>query len=147
LLVLVGLAQAVGLIGSFVTRRSLGPWYRSLDKPWWTPPGRVIGAVWTVLYTLMGIAEYLAWRAEGRRRGLAFYLGQLGLNLGWSALFFGLRSPAGALGEIVLLWLAIAAWIGSLARGSRLAAALAAPYLAWTTFAAALNWAIWRRNR
>lgn len=30
--------------------------YRSLCKPWFTPPDAVFGIVWTVLYTCMGLA-------------------------------------------------------------------------------------------
>ena len=141
------LAQGAGLIGSLFTRRSLRSWYAALDKPAWTPPGRVIGAAWTVLYTLMALTEFLAWRASGRRRAPVVYLVQLTLNLAWSVLFFGLRTPGWAFAEVTLLWAAIAAWIASLCRDDRRAAALASPYLAWTTFAAALTWNIWRRNR
>jgi tryptophan-rich sensory protein len=147
LALLIGVAQAAGLVGSVFTRQSLDGWYRSLEKPSWTPSGRIIGTVWIVLYTLMGLAEYVAWRTEERRRPPTAYLGQLALNVGWSAVFFGLRAPGWALGEIALLWLGIAGWMLSLARVSRTAVGLAAPYLAWTTFAAVLNWAIWRRNR
>jgi tryptophan-rich sensory protein len=62
-------------------------------------------------------------------------------------LFFGRRSPLAGLVEIVFLWIAIAATVAAFARISRLAALLLAPYLIWTTFAAVLNAAIWRKNR
>lgn len=33
------------------------PWYRSLDKPPWQPPGTVFGPAWTTLYTLIAAAS------------------------------------------------------------------------------------------
>jgi len=33
-----------------------------LIKPSFTPPGWVIGLVWTILFTLMGISLFLVWR-------------------------------------------------------------------------------------
>lgn len=72
---------------------------------------------------------------------------QLALNVGWSAAFFGRRRTAAGLAVIVPLWVAIATTIALSARGSRVAALLLLPYLAWTTFAAALNARAWSLNR
>jgi tryptophan-rich sensory protein len=77
---------------------------------------------------------------------MAAFAVQLALNVAWSALFFGLRSPAAGLADIVLLWLAIAATIALFLRVSIPAGLIMLPYLAWVTFAAALNFAIWRMN-
>jgi tryptophan-rich sensory protein len=68
------------------------------------------------------------------------------LNVGWSAIFFGMRSPGFAFGGILILLLAIAATAVSFWGRSATAALLFTPYLAWTTFAAFLNFAIWRMN-
>ncbi len=79
-------------------------------------------------------------------RPLALYLVQLLLNAAWSPLFFGLHSPALAFADIVLLWLALAATTLAFWKVSRLAGALLVPYLAWVSFAASLNLALWRMN-
>ena len=124
-------------------------WYPSLAKPAWTPPDWLFGPVWTLLYLMMGLAAWLVWRqaeAGRARRPLLLYALQLLLNTCWSLLFFGLRSPGLALLEILLLWLAIAATLWAFARVRGWAAALLAPYLAWVSFAVALNFAIWRMN-
>ena len=84
---------------------------------------------------------------EETRDALTLYSVQLGFNTLWSVIFFGLRSPGLALAEIVVLWGLIAGTIRSFARVRPSAAALLAPYLAWTTFATALNAAIWWMNR
>ncbi len=144
-------SYAAAGIGSLFTRHSLGPWYDGLRKPGWTPSGWIIGLIWSVLYTLMGIAAFLTWRKGDEklevRMSLGAYVIQLNLNILWSALFFGLRSPGWALAEIVVLWLSIAEWLRTTARVDRTAAALIAPYLAWVTFAGVLNARIWLLNR
>ena len=126
-----------------------GPWYRSLRKPSFTPPGWVFGPVWTVLYACMGVAAWLVWRRRGFARGavpLGLFGLQLALNAAWTWLFFGLHSPALALADLIALWVAIVATLGAFWRVSRPAGLLMAPYLAWSTFAAVLNLAIWRLN-
>jgi len=67
-------------------------------------------------------------------------------TISWTTLFFGLRNPGLALVDIALLLLAIAATILAFRRASAAAAWLLAPYLAWASYAAALNAAIWRMN-
>ena len=152
---ILGLAVALtvslgtGLVGGLATASSVTTWYTTLAKPAWTPPGWLFGPVWTLLYVLMGIAAWLVWRRaeEGRARcPLLLFALQLLLNAGWSFLFFGLRSPGLALIEILLLWIAIAATLWAFARVRGGAARLLVPYLAWVSFAAALNLAIWRMN-
>ena len=48
--------------------------------------------------------------------------------------------------EILLLWAAILATTTAFARQSRLAGGLLVPYLLWVSFAAVLNFGIWRLN-
>jgi len=126
-----------------------GEWYRALDKPPWTPPGWVFGPAWTLLYLSMGVAAWLVWRERLGSRALlplALFGAQLVLNGLWSWLFFGLRRPDLALADILALWLAIAATIVAFWGVRPVAGALLLPYLAWVTFATALNADIWRRN-
>lgn len=141
-------AFGVAGIGGVVTTRSLDSWYRRLDKPPWTPPDRVFGPVWSLLYGAQAVAAWLVWRSGGRRApALQLYGAQLALNLGWTLLFFGLRRPGWAVLEIAALWVAIAATVAAFRRRSPAAAWLLLPYLAWVTFALALTVAVWRRNR
>jgi benzodiazapine receptor len=126
-----------------------GEWYAALRKPSWNPPGWVFGPVWTALYTMMAVAAWLVWRQGGwarQRKPLLLFLAQLALNAAWTPLFFGLKHPGLALAEILLLWLAIAATLASFRPVSRPAARLLAPYLAWVSFAAVLNFTLWKLN-
>ena len=138
-------------IGSVYTSRGLDGWYQRLRRPAWTPAGQTIGRVWTLLHLLVGVAGSRAWRsraaAEPRRRALAWCAARLGLNALWSAVLFGLRAPGAGLATLLGLWLAIGGWMRALLDVDRASAALAAPYLAWVTFAGVLNAAIWRLNR
>lgn len=142
---------AAAAVGGAATTPAIGGWYRTLKKPPFNPPDAVFGPVWSVLYLLMGVAAYLVERegGDGGRTSAAraFNGVQLGLNALWSLLFFGRRSPLAGMIEIGFLWVAILLTIVAYWRISRLAALLLVPYLLWTTFATALNVAIWRRNR
>ena len=132
---------------AFGARYRPGEWYRALRKPRWNPPARIFAPVWSALYTLMAVAAWLVWRAVGPGPELALFAVQLALNAAWSWLFFGLRRPGLALADIGALWLALAATVAAFWHVRALAAWLLAPYLAWVTFAVALNAALWRLNR
>ncbi len=123
-----------------------GEWYANLVKPSFNPPNWVFGPVWTVLYALIAM---VGWRLFASDRGSALmtlWWGQLGLNFIWSPVFFVLHLPWLALCIIVGLFAAILILIAGLWSRDRVAALAFVPYLAWVSFAAALNLAIARLN-
>jgi tryptophan-rich sensory protein len=138
---------AAGWIGS---RYMPGEWYVALAKPSWNPPNWIFGPVWTVLYMLMAVAAWRVWRQvgfSGAGIALGLFIVQLVLNALWSYLFFGLHRLDLAMLDILVLWGAILA-VGVLFHGmNRVAGALMLPYLAWVSFAACLNFALWHLNR
>jgi translocator protein len=141
-----GLTFCAALTGSFV---SSGGWYATLAKPSWNPPGWLFGPVWTLLYTMMGVAAWLVWRRGGwtrQRRSLGLYLLQWTLNALWTPLFFGLQRPGLALVEITVLVLSVVATLTSFWKTRRSAGLLMLPYALWVAFAAVLNFTIWRLN-
>jgi benzodiazapine receptor len=149
LLAFVGACLLAGAVGALLNAAPIRDWYPTLRKPDWTPPEWVFGPVWTTLYLLMGLAAWLIWRRAGWGVGripLGLFAVQLALNAAWSVLFFNLRSPGSAFGEILLLWCAIGALLWSFVRISTLAGLLLVPYWLWVTFAAALNGVIWWTN-
>lgn len=151
LLAAIAVSELAGVLGSIFTASSVREWYVTLTKAPLTPPSWVFGPVWTTLFALMGIAAFLVWQ-QGLKRNdvrvaLRLFIGQLALNLLWSILFFGARSPGAALIEIIVLWMAILATILAFKNISKPAAWLLVPYLLWVTFATYLNASIWILNR
>ncbi|MCX8035696.1 MAG: tryptophan-rich sensory protein [Candidatus Sumerlaeia bacterium] len=137
------------VLGAFFTSTSVATWYPALRKPAWTPPGWVFGPVWTALYLSMAVAAWIVWRERGlagAKTAMVFFAVQLALNAAWSPLFFGLKHPAAALIDVVLLWTFIAATIISFWQIKPPAAILLLPYWVWVGFATGLNYAIWRMN-
>lgn len=151
LIVAVLLPLTVGVLGSFATMHSVRTWYPTLVRPSFAPPAWVFGPVWTTLYLMIGVASWLVWRQgfakPAVRSALVSYGVQLGLNLAWSWLFFGLKRPFLALLDIVVLLVLIGVTTLRFAAVSRGAAVLMVPYLAWVTFATVLNGGFWWLNR
>jgi tryptophan-rich sensory protein len=146
LLVFLALCFGTAALGSRLSDAALREWYADLAKPPWTPPDWVFGPVWAVLYPLVAVAGWTVWR-EGRSRiAVPLFLLQLALNAVWPWLFFGFRRPGWAFLDIVALLASIVATMAAFQRVRRRAALLLVPYLAWVTFAAALNLAIWQMN-
>jgi translocator protein len=146
----VSVCLVVGVLAGITTAHSVTTWYPSLVKPTWNPPSWVFAPVWTTLYVMMGVAAWLVWRRGtdivGVRVALSVFWVQLFFNLAWSFLFFGARSPMLALADVVLLWLALALCVRNFFRVAKEPGLLMLPYLAWVSFAACLNFAIWRLN-
>lgn len=125
------------------------PWFRALEKPWYYPPEIAFGIVWTLLFTLMGIAVWLIWERRkhpGATLALGLFGVQMAFNVVWSPAFFTLQRPLLALGIIVVLWGLIVATIAAFRRVDRRSALLLVPYLLWVTFATVLNYELWRLN-
>jgi tryptophan-rich sensory protein len=149
LLASLAIALGVAAAGAWITAQTVGTWYQTLAKPAWTPPDWLFGPVWTTLYVLMAVAAWLVWNSGDTRQTrlpLGLYALQLALNLAWSYIFFGLRSPGLAAAEIGILWIAILATLFAFSRHALIAGLLLVPYLAWVSFASFLNVAIWRLN-
>jgi len=146
LILFIAFSMSAGLIGS---RFAPGEWYAGLEKPPWNPPDHVFAPVWTALYILMGVSAWIVWK-EGRKAGrglpMTVFTGQLALNALWSFLFFGIRRPDLAFIEIIALWLSICATIILFWKVRRSAGIILLPYLAWVSFASALNFQLWRLN-
>jgi len=133
-----------------LTETSVHHWYLRLAKPEWTPPAHLFGPVWTCLYAAMALAAWLVYKKAGdyaaAQRPLTLWGVQLILNALWPGCFFALRSPALGTAEIIVLLGLVIATTVSFWRRDRPAGLLMIPYALWTTYAAALTFAIWRLN-
>lgn len=145
------ICQAAGFIGSVWTTRNIRTWFDGLRKPSFTPPGYLIGIIWTILFTLMGISLFLvlekAISGTGATLAIALFSIQLVLNVLWNYFFFELRSPKYGLIEIVVLGAFIVLTIAAFWAISPLAALLLVPYIVWVCIAASLNASIYVLNR
>ena len=135
--------------GAVFTSSAIPTWYSELIKPSWNPPNWVFAPVWTALYTMMGVAMWLVWRQGGIGTAAwpaAAFGVLLALNVAWSAIFFGLHKPGAAFADLLALWLAILVTLVLFWQRDVLAGILMTPYLAWVSFAGAVNYAVWRLN-
>ena len=142
--------ELAGVVGSIFTFPALPVWYAALQKPAFAPSGSIIGPVWIALYFLMGVSLYLVVLKNREDKivnsGLSLFAIQLSLNVLWSFVFFGIRSPGYALIEILFLWLSIFLTAYTFYKIDKRAAYLLVPYLLWVSFAAVLNYLIWLLN-
>lgn len=123
-----------------------GEWYKSLNKPSWTPSDWVFPVVWTVLYLSMSIAAARVAVLPESGQALAFWALQIAFNTLWTPVFFGLNRMKAGLVIIVILWLAVLLTFWSFIRLDIFAGLLILPYLVWVSIAAALNYSVWQLN-
>lgn len=143
---------ATALAGSLLTDPD-SAWYRGLAKPPWQPPAVAFPVVWTALYGVVAlaatstIAELTEKGEEGEAEAFwAAFLVNMGLNAGWSGVFFRSRN-------LVAATVVAGALTGSSADLVRRGAA-AGPgkaiglglYAGWCGFATALSGSVARRN-
>jgi benzodiazapine receptor len=146
----ISICQLAGVLGSIFTSPSIPEWYATLQKPFFGPPNWIFAPVWILLFTLMGISLYLILienlNDKTVKIGIAIFSFQLILNISWSFLFFSLHNILFALFEIIILWFAILLTIKQFWKINKKSSYLLIPYLFWVTFAAILNFTIWRLN-
>ena len=124
-------------------------WYKRLDKPSYTPPDAVFGAVWPVLETGLAVGGYrLLRQPSGRARNAAvgLWLVNTAMAGGWTELFFRkkrLGASTAASGAMVATG---AAYVATAAKVDRPAAGLGVPFVGWLGFATVLAAGISRRN-
>lgn len=126
-----------------------GAWYyQKLSRPSWTAPGWLFGAASAVLYVLAALAAWQVWLSghSARLGALAWWVLLLALNVGWSALFFGMHRigwawllPAAAMAAAVMCIRAFRPLAGQ-------SAYLMVPWLLWVTYLWLLNFVMWSLN-
>ena len=141
--------EAVGGLSGWLTREGTELYRTTIIKPPLSPPGIVFPIVWSILFALMGVGAariYLSPASNARSRALSIFLIQLVFNFFWSIIFFNLQFFGLALLWLLILWVLILWMIKSFRKINPLSAWLQIPYLLWVTFAAYLNFGVWRLN-
>lgn len=135
----------LGAVAGFLSKDSMNIFDR-LNKPPLSPPRWLFPFVWTILYTLMGIASYLVLTSgiaqKDITKAMKLYGLQLLFNFLWIFWFFGLGWFWFSFIWLVVLWLLILLITAVFFRISKPAAYLLMPYLVWVAFAGYLNLAI-----
>lgn len=150
-LLLIGLILLCNLIGSLgaIWTSSDSAWYKGIDKPKFNPPSWVFGPVWTLIFSLMGIALYFVWispSSQIKNIALIFFGVQFLFNILWSYLFFGAHNPLFSFIEILFLLLSIIFTGIYFFRVNSFSGYLIIPYFLWVSFASILNYFLWRLN-
>ena len=142
--------ESVGVLSGILSREGTTFYESNVQKPSLTPPGILFPVVWAVLYALMGISAArvsASWEGQARSRGLNLFVIQLVFNFFWSLIFFNIRNYGFSLLWLLGMWGLIIAMILQFRKVDKPAALLQIPYLLWVTFAAYLNFGVWRLNR
>lgn len=150
LLLFILASELFGSLGSIATIPNIPVWFKGLTKPPLSPPNWIFAPVWTILFALMGAAAYLVWQAEKKEKivkmAFLWFSGQFILNILWSFLFFGARSPVAGLVCIAALLVFIVLTIQAFLKVNKIAGYFLIPYFLWVSFATYLNAAIFILN-
>lgn len=137
------------MLGNVLTGSGMD-WYLTIKLPSFTPPGYVIGIVWTVIFILSTIGTIIYWNRVPHHGkfwwAIGFLIANAVLNVMWSLLFFNLHLILAAFIEAIVLALSVLAIIVLMWPKSKLAAAFFVPYLLWVSFASYLTYAVWAMN-
>ncbi|MEJ2347867.1 MAG: tryptophan-rich sensory protein [Patescibacteria group bacterium] len=137
-------------LGGNVTTKGM-EWYKTINLPSWTPPGSLIGMVWTTIFILATISAIIFWNKSPRNNRflitVLIFLINAVLNFGWSYLFFGLHKLNLAILESVLLGTSVFVLLFLIWPVSRLASILLLPYGLWVTFATYLTYVVSSLNK
>ena len=140
----------IAIAGRMFTAQRIDPWYQSISKPSYTPPGSFIGIMWTIIYILTAVSLIL-FINKGRGKPLfqliiVLYVLNGIVNAAWSYLFFTKHLIGLAVIDAVLIGATVLLIMVMVWRYSSVAALLLMPYLGWVSFAAYLNYVIYRIN-
>ena len=141
ILIPVGFGTLVGILTSGS--------YNDMIQPSFAPPGIVFPIVWSILYTLMGISNYIILESNSyyKDESIFIYVTQLIVNLLWSFFFFTFKWYFLSFIWILLLIFLVYIMIKRFYNISKTSAYLQIPYLIWLIFAAILNFSIFLLNR
>ena len=148
-----GALVASGIVSAMYSPDPLHPgirrWYKSLNKPSYTPPDAVFGGVWPILLSALGAGTYRLLRrpsSPARDQSVALAALTLALVTTYSKITFGDKNLTRGVTESEVLVAVAAAYVASAARVDDTAAKLGAPLAAWSTFGSFLTARLRDRN-
>jgi tryptophan-rich sensory protein len=125
-------------------------WYESLNKPDWTPSGRLIGTIWSVLFAFISLAAALVYATYDLRKAAAPFWIMLIINYLFNQAFsyfqFTEKNVLAASADSFFVALTALALALITLRIHKRAALLLVPYVLWSFFATYLAFAIYGMN-
>jgi tryptophan-rich sensory protein len=125
-------------------------WYNKLKKPSWTPSGKTIGIIWSILYPMIAISFVYA-MIHAVRGDLSWTIGAIFIinlvaNILFSPIFFGLKNISLATIDILIVWTTIILQFFLLWPISKFIAILQIPYFLWVSTASTIQFTVFIRN-
>lgn len=121
--------------------------YDVIIKPEISPPKIVFPIVWTILYILMGISNYIINKDNKKEVSNLIYYISLAINLIWPIIFFNAQEYLISLLIIIILIIFVALTIIEYFKTSKISGYLQIPYIIWLLFALYLNYQVLILNR
>ena len=116
--------------------------FNSEYKPFFQPPGWIIGPIWAVLYTTLAISIFLAItnrdKIDNKMLVFGFFFIQMALNLMWPDVFNSARYLL-SLVMIILMTLFSILYAVFIYESVPVASKLVWPYIGWIAFASMIN--------
>ncbi|VDL37939.1 unnamed protein product [Hymenolepis diminuta] len=138
----IGLPYLGGILGGPIVTRNM-EWYKSLNKPFLSPPNWVFAPAWSFFYGTMGLASLYVLQAADEGADvtlpLCVYGSQLLLNWSWTPIYFGLKKFNTSIAVILATTLGAGASAHLFYPIDHRAGYLMLPYIAWMCFASYLN--------
>lgn len=140
----------IAFSGRMFNDQGVTDWYPEIIKPSYTPPGSVIGVVWTIIFILSAISLIL-FVNRGRQSkafwpiiGIFIFNGVV--NIAWSYIFFTKHMIGLAVIDALLILITVGIIMVLVWPYSKVSSILLFPYLLWVSFASYLNYAIYKLN-
>jgi translocator protein len=138
--------QIVGIASVLFSQAGNNYWYESYVLKSWHISIYTFGAIWVLLYFLVGTALWLVWSSKThyllRRQAIQLFIIQLILNFLWFLLFFKFHSQVFSLLVIVIILILITMSIIQTFKISKTAVYLLIPYIVWVCYEVFLNFKI-----
>jgi tryptophan-rich sensory protein len=144
---LILLTLGIGWMGSRATLPEIPTWYAQLNKPSFNPPNYLFGPVWSTLYLLMAISQWMVWKSNQNKLTKIFFFFMLFSNALWSPVFFKYHQLGWALVVLAFYLIVLGTWVRCLYQENKTAAYLQSPHVLWVSFATVLNASIYLLNR
>ncbi len=148
-IITIAICLFMGYLAGISVKADNFSWYNSLNRSPLNPPNIIFPIAWSILYLLMGISiaiiinKYIDEQDLEIKKNIKNYIFlfiiQFILNLFWTYIFFGLKSPLFGFIEIIILDILIIITIMKFKNISKAASYILIPYILWCLFASYLT--------